>query len=315
MQHDLNHRLAQAATAAQRKERLIRRVQELTAEHRQAVARADQLRRQLAREEQDVTRLEGLSLTGLFYSVLGSKEEQLQQERQEALAAQLKYDEAMLTVSGLAGELEQARQDLKAAEADAAAYPSLLKAKEELISRGTGQASDQLFLLSERQRAVDWELLQVKEAQSAGHTAAAALSRVADSLRSAQGWGTWDMLGGGLIATAVKHSRMDDARSHAHHAQQALAAFRRELKDVALNLDAGQVGVDGFTRFADFFFDGLIVDWVVQSRINNSLHQVEQTQRQVRQVMASLETREREARANLTRIQQERDAFIAGCRD
>lgn len=42
---------------------------------------------QLKKEQVDVEKLEHLSLTGLFYSVLGSKEEQLDKQRQELLSA------------------------------------------------------------------------------------------------------------------------------------------------------------------------------------------------------------------------------------
>lgn len=44
------------------------------------------------KEQTDVRQLESLSLTVLFYSLLGSKEQQLEKERQEALRAQLCLD-------------------------------------------------------------------------------------------------------------------------------------------------------------------------------------------------------------------------------
>lgn len=50
------------------------------------------------KEQTDVRQLESLSLTGLFYSILGSKEQQLEKERQEALRAQLCLDEAKRTL-------------------------------------------------------------------------------------------------------------------------------------------------------------------------------------------------------------------------
>jgi len=34
-----------------------------------------------------------------------------------------------------------------------------------------------------------------------------------------------------------------------------------------------QVNVDGFLRFADYFFDGLFADWAVLDRINQSQEQ------------------------------------------
>ena len=53
-------------------------------------------------------KLEGLSLTGLFYSVLGTKRERLDKEREEYLAAKLKYDESQEAAKDLQAEANQA---------------------------------------------------------------------------------------------------------------------------------------------------------------------------------------------------------------
>ena len=79
------------------------------------------------------------------------------------------------------------------------------------------------------------------------------------------------MLGGGLLATAAKHSHMDEARDAAYHIQNLLLRFRRELADVQGLSGTLVEEVGSFETFADYFFDGLIVDWVVQSKIDRSL--------------------------------------------
>ena len=40
-----------------------------------------------------------------------------------------------------------------------------------------------------------------------------------ESIRKAQNWGTFDMLGGGLLVTALKHSKMNDAKALIHDVQ------------------------------------------------------------------------------------------------
>jgi uncharacterized coiled-coil protein SlyX len=93
-----------------------------------------------------------------------------------------------------------------------------------------------------------------------------------------------------LIATAVKHSRIDDARQHVHSAQQALHWFVRELKDVNPHLLTDiTIDIGGLATFADYFFDGLIVDWIVQSRINDSLDNVNNMVKRVNNTLRSLQ--------------------------
>lgn len=46
-----------------------------------------------------------------------------------------------------------------------------------------------------------------------------------------------------------------------------------------------QIQVDGFLRFADYFFDGIFADWAVMDRIRNSKNQVADVERSVRSVL------------------------------
>ena len=52
------------------------------------------------------------------------------------------------------------------------------------------------------------------------------------SLNSAGNWGTWDVLGGGLLTDMMKYSRLDDAQRGMEQLQSALRRYRAELADV-----------------------------------------------------------------------------------
>ena len=73
---------------------------------------------------------------------------------------------------------------------------------------------------------------ELREAKLAGQEALDYLNRAADSLQSAGNWGVVDMLGGGLISTFVKHSKMNDAEELVQQARSALKRFQKELMDV-----------------------------------------------------------------------------------
>ncbi|HYF96213.1 MAG TPA: hypothetical protein VD969_28730 [Symbiobacteriaceae bacterium] len=309
--NDLNERLARAADHQARLGKLQNRVQALEKEKKELQAHAEQLRRIAHQEEADVRRLEGISLTGLFHSVLGSKDEQLYKERQEALAAELKYDEAQQRVEAIDRDLERARADLSTAAGTGDDYESLMRRKEDLVRR-VPSAAPRLLAFGEQEQRLQWQIKELTEAYNAGRSADSALSQVEDCLGSAAGWGTFDMLGGGLIATAVKHSRIDDARRHVHYAQQALSAFQRELKDVAMVIQVGEIQIGSFATFADFFFDGLIADWIVQSRINDSRESARRARDQVGELLRVVYQKIQQSQAELGQLQQQRQGFIAG---
>ena len=125
---------------------------------------------------------------------------------------------------------------------------------------------------------------EVREARAAGIRALNSLRRAQEYLNSARNWGIWDILGGGMISSLMKHSKLNDAQRCIDQAQYDLDDFRRELMDI----NVPDVQIDGFLGFADFFFDGLFADFMVQSRINESRERLEEACRRVEDVLRQL---------------------------
>ena len=88
-----------------------------------------------------------------------------------------------------------------------------------------------------------------REAIEAGRRALNSLQAAKENLNSAKNWGLVDMFGGGFFTTMLKHS----------------------------------------LSFADYFFDGFVVDWVVQDRINNAKRQVEEAIRRTESIVNQLQ--------------------------
>ena len=118
------------------------------------------------------------------------------------------------------------------------------------------------------------EKKEIREAIVAGERALNSLYEAQDKLNSARGWGMFDLFGGGLLADMMKHGKMNDASRCMEEAKCHLKAFQKELKDVNLSLDL-RMEISSFLSFADFFFDGLVADYLVQSKIIAAKEQVE----------------------------------------
>ena len=135
--------------------------------------------------------------------------------------------------------------------------------------------------------AYDFEK-EKREAADAGNRALRSLKAAQENLNSAKNWGIWDMLGGGFISTMAKHSKMDRAKENLAKARSDLKNFSRELQDVnmACHLD---IETGDFLSFADWFFDGFVVDWMVQDRINQASRQVEEAIHRVEGILNQLQ--------------------------
>lgn len=116
---------------------------------------------------------------------------------------------------------------------------------------------------------------EIDEAIASGEHALISLREAQNKLNSARNWGIFDMLGGGLITDLIKHSKMNDASAYLEEAKRDLLVFQKELQDVQGTIDL-KVDVSEFLTFADFFFDGFIMDYVVQTRIAEARKQIEE---------------------------------------
>lgn len=116
---------------------------------------------------------------------------------------------------------------------------------------------------------------ELDEALEAADYALDSLRKAESDLDTASSWGMFDILGGGLISTLIKHNDMDDAQAHMEEAKGALEKLGQELKDVdyQINLD---FTVSDFLSFADYFFDGLLADLFAQDRIDEAEQQVKE---------------------------------------
>ena len=116
---------------------------------------------------------------------------------------------------------------------------------------------------------------ELDEALEAADYALDCLRKAESDLDTASSWGMFDILGGGLISTLIKHNDMDDAQAHMEEAKGALEKLSQELKDVdyQINLD---FTVSDFLSFADYFFDGLLADLFAQDRIDEAEQQVKE---------------------------------------
>ena len=121
---------------------------------------------------------------------------------------------------------------------------------------------------------------EMREAIEAGENALYSLRAAKEELRKAGNWGIADLLGGGFFVSLIKHSMMEQARYD-------LKKFQKELRDVTVNTDLS-LNCGDFLTFADFFWDGVVADWLVQSKINEARSQVEQAIPQVEQILSNL---------------------------
>ncbi|HBC94973.1 MAG TPA: hypothetical protein DCZ10_19260, partial [Pelotomaculum sp.] len=202
MLEELNRRLVDVKEKMRIKQKLLTAHNDLEQKLYAEKSRLDELANSLQKEGKDVKKLEGLSLTGLFLGILGSKEEQLEKERQEYLAAKLRFDQCKDSISALEEQFADVKQRIGQLKDIDMQYEGVFREKENFVLHEGSAASQKVLRLSEEIADIQSNSRELKEAMHAGDAVLKEVNGVIGSLRSAQGWGTWDLLGGGLLSTA-----------------------------------------------------------------------------------------------------------------
>ncbi len=271
--------------------------------------KVDSLKTQYQREAKDVANLEGRGVAALFYAALGKKEEKLDKERAEAFAAKAKYDAAQYELASIENDISFYEGEIAQFTAYEAEYKACFAKKAAAMRAAGGQVGEQLLALEATIADSKHQQKELREAIDAGNAGLALVAQIEEHLGSAKDWGTWDVIGGGILTDMAKHDHLDKAQALVQRLQSQLRRFQTELADVQVSSNL-QISVNGFLGFADFFLDGLFVDWMVLDKINSASEQVAQTKKQIRGVQTDLYRMRTVAEENLAKAEKERDAIV-----
>lgn len=283
---------------------------ELESQQRIYESKVVSLRIDYQNEQADVERLEGRSLANYFFQVVGRLDEKLDQERQEAYAARVKLDEAQHQLAGIDADLRSIKDQLSEANIAVSQFRAEVEKKYAALKESGTDAADHIMEIEQKIAAKRAQKQEIEEAISAGRSARNLADEVLSELKSAKGWNTWDMFGGGGIITHMaKHEHLDTAQDLISDFQSVLRRFKTELADVRISANM-QVSVDGFLRFADYFFDGLFADWAVGNKISNSISSVNHTKEQIGRTLEKLQEMEKTTESEIAKLHQKLDDLI-----
>lgn len=306
---DLNKRLDLAEQGVNRINKIEKMLVALDEDNKQLDDKIKQLKEVLDKEKYDVEKLDSGNITKLFYSILGNFDEKKEKEQQEYLAAKLKYEQAIRDLSNITRRISSLKIEKSEYINCKKEYEILYKQKKQLLMENNSAVAEQIMKLTSEKNKVYNNIKELEEARNAGEDVLNCLNKAFSSLESAKGWGTWDMLGGGLISDLAKHSHIDNAMAEVEQAQSLLLKFRNELSDVNINTDIF-IETQGFLKFADFFFDGLIADWSMQSKINNARVSTENVLNEVKDITTRISKLEHDSRNKVMKIDYEIDKLI-----
>lgn len=247
-----------------------------------AQRRLETLAERREKEYRDVEKLEKLSVTSLMARVKGTKDQQLEKEKVEYLTVLNKEEAAQRECQQLQDVITQTQSQVYELGDLLDTKNNLEKELETLINQVCEGVSDSIEDAIERRFAILEDQIgpitnnrsRIFRANNHLDHGISDLNRALESLRSASGFSTWDLLGGGLIADSIKHSRMSDARNHVHNAHSNIQRAIQEYPEIKSSLSSAYV--EDISFFWDGFMDNIFSDIAARDKIHRSRESVRQ---------------------------------------
>ena len=134
---------------------------------------------------------------------------------------------------------------------------------------------------------MSYQTEEISEAVNAANEALYYLGIADEKLQSAKGWGIADLLGGKMITTMIKRSRMREAEDAMRNAKQALDVLADELQDIS-GYEELDLNLGSYLGVSDFLFDNAIVDAMAQARISRAAQDVRNIMSEVEGILDAL---------------------------
>jgi hypothetical protein len=242
----------------------------------------------LEKEYDDLENLEKLSIRGLFEKILGNEKAQLEKERQEYLIAALNYNEAKKSLELLSFEKNILLKKLTNYNETKSELHSLIRQREQSLI-----IEDQLAkqLISDINKKIDANIANKRELQEAilvGLKVKKKFKKIVADLDQVVLWGNYTLNQPDLHLRKMAY--VNKARDNAYITKQLLQQFEDELNDIYTPQNTPiQSSLILFRNFIHSFFENLISDWVVLTKIQNALTTIHQVNNKVIKILQTLQ--------------------------
>lgn len=230
MSQELEAKILQVQQNMARKEKLQTLMQELYKERFPYQQKVNALYEQLLQEELDVKELEGMSFKKVFYAIINQLVEKTDQEKQEAVAAKLKYDIAKKELDDIDDKLGTLREEVKQYKYIQKELNDLLKQKQQLIYSRTPVLTEKIDKISSNLNKLSHIQERLSTAKDISKTLYADITEAEECLYKAESWAKWDSSRDpSLIISAVKDTYIEHMMAALNNICRNIRKFKNAL--------------------------------------------------------------------------------------
>ena len=293
---DYDAALAELQEKIRRKKKAKNLLAHFTEEATRLTSIVEDRKKEYEQEQEEAETLPSATLTLLFYSLLGLKEEKLSKEESEALAAKAAYETAKAELDHVLARQVELRAEIRSLGNCERDYEDMLAEKKAYLMAKEVTVNAEVEALEAQKAAIIRDSKELKEAMESGQYALRVACSVMDALARAQQLQFDDVMGRKYTHRGTTYSAFHEAEvDHEKHNTlirlnnsiqtlgKYLQEFAAELKDVSAlpmeQLPDTRFG-DGL-MFLDHWVEGLFAEVMVS-------HKLEKIQKQMYPLLAQL---------------------------
>ena len=261
-------------------------------------------KKEYEQEQQESDDLQSATLTLLFYSLLGMKEDKLSKEESEALAAKAAYETAKAELDHVLNRQVELRAEIRSLGNCERYYEEMLAEKKAWLLANKEAVNAEVEALEAEKAAIMADSKELKEAMESGQYALRVARSIIAALQSAQLLSIKDTMpsgrGGRSIGASVRDDEIDVKKRNAlvrlnnsvQSLDKYLQDFAAELKDVSdipMEYQLPTTRFGSTLMFIDRWVDDLISEIVVDAKLNAMEKQMRPLLDAITPIVAGLE--------------------------
>lgn len=210
------------------------------------------LKLQLAKEDADVVKLEGMGLAHVFYTVTKHYENRMLKEQREALEAKLRYEQGLRELEDLEQIMEDLHQESLHYKNCENLYRELYTHKKDMLLKYHTTETQEILLLDEKISLYKNNIREIDEALTAAENALVFMDNLMDYISSCYSHG-------GRISIDEHNAEEEEDNDILIVAQRTLSRLKVELADVKLPQQM-KSRIGNYEGFSDMIFNNMIMD-------------------------------------------------------
>lgn len=270
----LNAELLDISQKLENRKQIAQKLQEVKRVQATEKNKLEATKRRMNDEFQDVKDLETITLKSIWYDLFNKKFTELEREQAEYYQAKMQFESQQNKFDNLSSEIKAYEAQLFDFETIKVQYEGLIQEKVKLLKENNHPKLVEIFTKQDELVRIDSYSKEIQEALLAVERVLNIIPRVIEDLKVAKNYATWDMVGGGAMATYLKRQKMNKAKLGITEINYALDKLKRELIDLKPDLIPAEINFNTSWEFADYFFDNIFVDMEIKSRISDTYNSI-----------------------------------------